>query len=454
MPRILVTLIAALLLGACAPAPTGPSGVAGPLPTATLSPTPVPGMLYVDPGVDLGPISPLVYGSNYGPWLAVSVDMLPAAYESGVTMLRFPAGSWGDNNDVKTYQIDQFMLFLEQLGASAMFNVRLKNGTPEAAAALVHYTNIEKGYGVRYWGIGNEPTLYEGELADGYDVTRFNREWREFALAMQAVDPSIQLVGPEVHQFSFDTAGTTNYSDDTARDSGGRLWMDEFLKANGDLVDVVSFHRYPYPVSSIAGAPTIDELRQNAHEWDRIVSRLRSLIHEHTGRDLPIAVTEFNSAYNKSVGGEATADSHYNAIWLADVLGRLIRNGVFMVNQWILTSKGGYGGWGLVGQAEVYPTYYTYQMYKRFGDRLVYAASDDPDLSIYAARDSEDRLTVLVINLSSEAKDKRIAIEGQADAVADVWLFDPGHNAVPAASVDFSEELSIGPQSMTLFVLR
>ena len=116
------------------------SPVALPLSTATVIPTPIPEILYVDPAQSLGPISPLIYGSNYGPWLLVSVDMLPAAYDSGVTILRFPAGSWGDHNDVKSYQIDQFMTFAQNLGATAIFHVRLLDGTPEQAAEMVRYT--------------------------------------------------------------------------------------------------------------------------------------------------------------------------------------------------------------------------------------------------------------------------------------------------------------------------
>jgi hypothetical protein len=371
-----------------------------------------------------------------------------------VTILRFPAGSWGDNNDVKTYPIDQFMAFLERLEAQAMINVRLKHGTPEAAAELVRYVNVAQGYGVRFWGIGNEPTLYSGELQAGYDVERFNRQWREFALAMRAVDPTIQLVGPEFHQFSHATTGTTNYDESTARDTAGRLWMEEFLKANGDLVDVVSFHRYPFPVSRIAGPPSIDDLRRNAQEWDLIVARLRALIHEHTHRDLPIAVTEFNSAYNISIQGEATADSHYNAIWLADVLGRLIRSGVFMVNQWMLTSKAGYGGWGLVGQSEVYPSYYVYQMYRRFGTELVYSSSDDPDLSIYAARAPDGALTILLVNLSLEEQVRDLLVEGTSAAQAEAWLFDPQHRAQSIGTADLSQPVSAPPQSMLLYVLK
>jgi alpha-L-arabinofuranosidase len=460
MNQIFTMTILALLLSACAPlapisasvAPTiFPTSTS--LPTPTQIPTPIPDTLFVDPSISLGPISPLVYGSNYGPWLVVFFEMLPAAYDSGVTILRFPAGSWGDHNDVKSYQIDQFMDFAKKVGADALFSARLLDGTPEQAADMVRYTNIEKKYGVRYWNIGNEPTLYDGELknrGETYDVKRFNEEWRTFAEAMKKVDPTIKLVGPEINQFSYDpTPGaTTNFGE---RDE---TWMIEFLKANGDLVDVVSFHRYPFPRTRISGAPSIDELRRNAQEWDKIIVHARELIHEYTGRDLPIAITEFNSAYDKSFGGETTPDSHFNAIWMADVLGRMIKNGVFMTNQWYLTAQPGYGGLGLVGQSDVFPSYYTYQMYKEFGQELVYSSSDDPYLSIYAARRPDGSLTLIVINLSSEQKIKPLWIGDQAPIQAEVWLFDPTHRAENIGTIEISDRITVPPQSVSLYIIQ
>ena len=458
-----ITLLV-LILSACAPAaptpspaPVSPTASAVPtstlLPQPTIIPTPVPDTLFVDPSVSLGPISPLVYGSNYGPWLSVSFPMLQAAYDSGVTILRFPAGSWGDHNEVKSYQIDQFMDFADKVGATALFSVRLLDGTPEQAAEMVRYTNIEKKYNVQYWNIGNEPTLYNGEMknrGETYDVNRFNQDWRLFAEAMKEVDPTIKLVGPEINQFSYDTTpgATTNFGE------WDETWMIEFLKANGDLVDVVSFHRYPYPSSRVSGAPSMDELRLNAQEWDKIIIRARELIHEHTERDLPIAVTEFNSAYDKSFGGETTPDSHFNAIWMADVLGSLIKNGVFMANQWALTAKAGYGGLGLIAQDDVFPSYYTYQMYKQFGNELIYSSSDDPDLSIYAARRPDGALTVMVINLSLENKTKALQISGQPQLQAETWLFDPSHQAENIGTFDLSGAIAFPPQSMTLYILQ
>ncbi len=464
MPRatILLTLLSILLTG-CGRTPLAPTETptvaptliptSTGLPTPTIIPTPVPDMLYVDPSVSLGPISPLIYGSNYGPWLTVSFDMLSAAYDSGIKILRFPAGSWGDHNDVKNLQIDQFMDFANKVGATAMFNVRLLDGTPQQAAEIVRYTNIERKYSVRYWGIGNEPTLFNGELknrGETYDTDRFNKEWRTFAEAMKKVDPTIQLVGAEINQFSYDTTPgvTTNFSE------WDEQWFVDFLKANGDLVDIVSFHRYPFPRSNRSGPPIQDELRQNAQEWDKLIIHARELIHQHTGRDLPIAITEFNSAYDKSVGGEATPDSHYNAIWLADVLGRMIKNGVFMANEWALTAKGGAGGLGLIGQYDVYPAYYVYQLYQKFGDELVYSSSDDPDVSIYAARRADGTLTLIVINLSLEEKTKAIRIEDQAEVQAETWLFDPDHKAENVGTREIADSITVPPQSVTLYILQ
>jgi hypothetical protein len=434
-PKILALLL--VLLSACAPAaPT-------PIPEPTVVPTPVPGTLFVDAGTSLGPISPYIFGSNYGPWIAVAPDMLEAAYNSGVTILRFPAGEWGDKNDVKDYQLDQLMEFAGKMGADVMFSVRLKGGTPEQAAGWVRYAK-DKKYPIRYWSIGNEPTLYSGDLKRAYDTEEFNREWRTFAQAMKKADPSILLLGPELHQFTGDPASNP-------KDSQGKDWMTEFLRANGDLVDVVAIHRYPYPRNEKNA--TIADLRENSKEWDTTIAYLRDLIHRETGRDLPIAVTEINSHYSKAVGGEATPDSHYNAIWLADVLGRMIRNRVLIMNHWMLTSKGGYGGWGLVERSDVYPSYHVYQLYREFGSELVYSSSPDPDVTVYAAKRADGALTIVVINLADAARQMPLTLQGAAPGPAETWRLDLERAGENVGVIDLSLPLDLPPQSMSMFVL-
>jgi hypothetical protein len=438
-PRLFALFLLLGVLAACVPAaPT-------PLPTPTVVPTPVPDVLYVDPGRDLGTVSPYVLGSNYGPMHAVPPDMLPLALESGITALRFPGGAWGDVVDIQPFQIDQFMAFCEQMGATPTISVRLLGGTPEAAAALVRYTNREKHYGVVYWSIGNEPTLYESQTGEPYDTVRFNQEWRAIAEAMLAVDPHIQLMGPELHQWGGDLASTP-------KDSAGRDWMTEFLRANGDLVDVVTVHRYPL-YRSAGQMVTIPEMRANTQEWTGLVVYLRRLIWETTGRDLPIAFTEVNSSPTGVMGGEATPDSYYNAIWYADVLGQLITQHVFMVNQWVLSQRS--TGLGLFYGSAVRPTYYTFRMYAHFGSQLIYSASGVADVSIYAARRQDGALTLMVINLGDDSRAVRLQIAGLAPTEAEVWRLDRSHNAeslgVQPLIADGS--LDLPPQSATLYII-
>jgi len=426
-----------ILVVLCAACIAGPAGAPVALPTWTPMPTPVPGGLYVDAAWDLGPISPLVYGSNYGPWLFVTLQMRPQAAAAKISFLRFPGGNWGDQNDLDEWQIDQFMALCKELGSEPSISVRLKGGTPEKAAELVRYVNITKGYHVRYWAIGNEPSLYGKD----YDTVRYNKEWRQWAEAMRAVDPTIKLIGPETHQF------TANLSANP-QDSAGRDWMIEFLKANGGLVDVVGIHRYPFPTSSSGPPPTIADLRASSREWDAIIPALRALIREHAGRDLPVAVTEVNSSWAANSGGEATLDSFYNAIWWGDSLGRMIRQGVNIVAQFALV-----GEFGLMGKYEVYPIYYVYRLYQQFGSELVYASSDSPELSIYAARKPAGALTLLVVNLGDQAVTQTVWLHNFVpDGQAEVVLFDETHavQAMPPVNVSAAFKHDFPRASITL----
>jgi Glycosyl hydrolases family 39 len=404
-----------------------------------------PGSLYVDPGRDLGPISPYVYGSNYGPWTAVPVNMLQAAYDSHITVLRWPGGAWGDVNEIQTSQLDYFMAFCKQMGAIPTISVRLLDGTPAAAAKLVLYANVEMGYGIQYWSIGNEPTLFEALIKLSYDTVRFNREWRAIAQAMKAVDPKIKLMGPELSQWGTDL-------ETSPKDSSGRDWMTEFLKANGDLVDIVSVHRYPL-YSATGHAFTVEDLRKNTQEWTDMAKYLQGLIKTTTGRAIPIAFTEVNSDPTAVFAGIATPDSFYNAIWYADVLGRLIQQHVFMVNQFVLANRT--GGLGLIYNNELRPMYYVFQMYNHFGDKQVYASSGTEGISIYAAKRPDGNLTLMVINLTDFDKRIPLLVKGMSPKSAEVWLFDAKHNAEGLGEQSFPADGSVDlpAQSISLYII-
>jgi alpha-L-arabinofuranosidase len=427
-----IPLLILVLLSACGPAP---------------APTPVPDALFVDPGSSLGPISPYLYGTNYGPMHAVPLEVMPLVEKAGFTALRFPGGAWTDTVDMKPFQIDMLMTFAKQVGAMPTISVRMLGGKPETAAELVRYTNLEKKYGVTYWSIGNEPSIFTQLNQADYDYTieHLNKDWRAIAVAMKAVDPTIKLMGPEIHQWN-DSLETT------PKDSAGRDWMTEFLKANGDLVDVVTVHRYP--LHSPTRPVTVQDLRENTRKWLGEVEYMRSVIRETVGRDLPIAITEVNSDPSSAMLQEVSPDSFYNAIWYADVLGQMMNADVFMVNQWVLSQRT--TGLGLFQGTTVRPTFYVFPLYKNFGSEQVYAASDVADVDIFAAKREDGALTLMVINLSDVEQRVPLRVKGVALRDAEVWLLDATHLSenlgMPPFPVDGT--VLLPAQSATLYVIK
>ena len=429
----LITLLIIISLSACGPAP---------------APTPIADTLFVEPSTSLGPISPYLFGTNYGPMHAVALDVLPLVENGGFTALRFPGGAWTDTADMQNFQIDQLMAFSKQVGAMPTISVRMLDGKPETAAELVKYTNIKKKYGVTYWSIGNEPNIYTQLKQADYDYTvqNLNKDWRAIALAMKAADPTIKLMGPELSQWndSYET---------TPKDSAQRDWMTEFLKANGDLVDVVTVHRYPM-FSPTNGPVTAQQLRENTRKWTKEVEYLHSLIKQTLGHDLPVAITELNSDPSNAQLQEASPDSFYNAIWYADSLGQLMNADVFMVNQWVLSQRT--TGLGLLKGDEVRPTFYVFPLYKNFGSEQVYAASGITDVDIFAAKRTDGTLTLMVINLSDTEQRIPLQVKGIQLKEAEVWLLDATHNAENLGTQAFASDgtLTLPAQSATLYVIK
>ncbi len=437
-----------MLLAACGPAkPTVavPSSTPSPTLAPTVIPTAVPGTLSVDPAIDLGPISPYLYGTNYGPMQAVVAERMPDVELAGFTVLRFPAGAWSDQMDLIPFQIDMFMAFCKQVGATPTITVRLLNGTPEKAAELVRYTNIEKKYGVVYWSIGNEPNLYEAQHQGPYDTVMFNKQWRPIAEAMKAVDPTIKLMGPETSQWNSSLATTP-------KDNAGRDWMTEFLKANGDLVDIVTVHRYPM-YSPTNGPVTVQQLRDDTHTWLAQIDYLNSLVFQLTGKHLPQAWTEVNSDPSSTMFNPASPDSFYNAIWYADVLGQMLQGKVFMVNQWVISQRG--GGLGLLYGPDIRPTFYVFPLYKHFGSKQVFAASGIKDVDIFASTRPDGTLTLMIINLSDTEQRVPLQVAGQGVNEAELWLLDKTHNAedMGVQSLPDDQTLVLPAQSASLYVI-
>ncbi|MCU0515077.1 MAG: hypothetical protein MUE40_21180 [Anaerolineae bacterium] len=286
-----------------------------------------------------------------------------------------------------------------------------------------------------------------GLYPDDYSVADLNAQWRPIAEAMLAVDPNIILIGPDLSQYPGTAA-------ENPRDVNGTDWLEGFLEVNGDMVDIVAVHRYPFPRGN-RSITRVDDLRNNAREWETIIPFLRAAVERSTGGTRPVAVTEINSHWSRVSEGEATPDSFYNAIWYADVLGRLIRQRVEIVTYFEF-----YGAEGrplsLIDRYVVRPTYYTYQLYSRFGTTLVSATAPDDLVTIYAATREDGALTLMIVNLADDAQTRTLALTGfTPGGPAAVFRLDAEHNAASlgTTALDAGSLITLPGQSVTLYIL-
>ncbi|MDZ4721183.1 MAG: hypothetical protein SH847_22200 [Roseiflexaceae bacterium] len=440
MRPISVLLLILALLASCSQ-PAAPNVPPTPRPT----PGPHAG-LFVDASISEGPINPLVYGSNTGPWQTVGLDQIPLSKAGGIRLIRWPGGNWGDENDITALQLDEFMKLARAIGAEPLIHVRLYGGTPEKAAALVRLANIEKKYGVRYWAVGNEPDLFVKKRgAKSYTAADYASDFKRYKAAMKAVDPSIIMLGPEISQYT----GPTSYPVDTT----GVNWMEGFLKEAGADVDIVTVHRYPF------GAPpaTAQTLLADPPTWTTMMDNLRAQVQRVAGRDIPLAVTEANSDWTGRVDDEAGTNSHLNAIWWADVLGRLIRARSTIVAQFCLgaISSQGIGMFGPISYGpRPLPLYQVYPLYQQFGNQLVHSSSDDNSLPIVASQRADGKLAILVINHAATERRAPIVLDGTSVAgPAEVWSFAEDHPVQQHGTIDMSGPIAFEPRSATVLVV-
>lgn len=141
-----------------------------------------------------------------------------------------PDGSWA----IDPLDFDEFIDLCQQMGAEPYVVVPLMPYLRQASAgvekpsrqqvidhavAWVKYANQIKGYGIKYWEIGNETYLEDDITADIYGV-----DARDIAAAMKQMDPTIWIgVGGD-----------------------NRLWFDIVLRRCAAYVDFLSIHAYPF----------------------------------------------------------------------------------------------------------------------------------------------------------------------------------------------------------------
>ena len=166
-------------------------------------------------------------------------------------------------NSINTNQFgtDEFMMWCKAVGTQPLMGLNLGTGTPEQAAALVEYCNVEKGtrwsdlrrthgiaepYNVEHWCLGNE---MDGPWQIGHmTATEYGLKAADAARQMRYVDPSLKLVA----------CGSSGPSMPTYLE-----WDREVLEQCYEYVDALSLHRYIGNTQEETGGDTSKYLAMN-----------------------------------------------------------------------------------------------------------------------------------------------------------------------------------------------
>jgi alpha-L-arabinofuranosidase len=348
--------------------------------------------------------------------------------DMGNKVLRFPGGSLSDEyhwrtntslNNTWTWatSFDAFAGIARQAGSQAFITVNYGSGTAQEAADWVQYSNVTKGYGFKYWEIGNENygNWERDEHARPNDPYTYAQQSKLYIDAMKSIDPTIKIgVVMVTGEDNY-----ANYSDHPATNprtgqvhNGWNPVMLATLKSLGVTPDFVVYHKY----DQAPGQESDQGLLQSSSSWARDVADLRQQLNDYLGASaasVEIVCTENNSVYTNP--GKQTT-SLVNGLFMADSIGQALQTELKGLVWWDLrndqatsnNNSSSLYGWRLYGDYGVaspgndrYPTYFVAKLMKywaRGADSVVRATSDFAGLPGYAVKRPDGSLALLVIN--------------------------------------------------------
>lgn len=409
--RLSLCFAVAASTSACFPdTPTSAGGDAG----EAGAPNPTVVTLARDAGL---PISAFAFGQNYWDWADWAGDGVTGltGTEPLMTALHLNAiRAGGNNNDSNhpifdTSQIDAFVAYCRTVGAEPILQVPLVANnvdagvaTPQTAADMVTYTNVTKGYGVKYWEIGNEPDLYK---AVPYSTAAaYCTQFASYVTAMKAANAaaadggaSMLFLGPEISQPSLS-------------------WLQEFLDQCKDDVDIVTVHRYPFAATATTPSADLTDVTQ----LRSVIVSLAAAVKAHARPNTPWGITESNVSWDyqlthySQASLQASPGTFYAALWTADAMGTALENNLWTFALWNIGERSRTDSvLGFIVGGQPAPVYYAQQMISANFRGSVLSASGAPaGCSVYASYDAAQGSTALVVlNKTSASLQLTLALD-------------------------------------------
>jgi hypothetical protein len=291
----------------------------------------------------------------------------------------------------------------------------------DTAREWVRYANITRGYGIRYWEIGNESwqsTFNGGATADAYA-----RDLVEFSAVMKAVDPSIAI----------------GASGDSAN------WWRTILTGAGSSIDFLAVHNYP-----AYGWPSYSAYADDHRPLTNAVDTASAAIQAYASpadRDrLTVAVTETAAGTWSASWPDLNDLGH--ALLLFEILGEQLRRPAVAFSQVWNTRWSGNDTtqlpvvWDALDRRNnLQASASSLAIWSRFLKEKMVASSATGGLGAYASyTPATGALTVFAINKSTSARPAALSVANRADLRIHGWAFTgSGATDLYPSTIDLGE---------------
>jgi hypothetical protein len=352
-------------------------------------------------------ISPFLFGENL--WHADAPNtgankVWGQMKDAGFKLIRIGGIMYND----KTPPVDQYVHWVDSIrsiGAEPLIQVSSIESAA-MAANLVTELNVKRGYKIRFWAIGNEPTC--GKEANASVIAGIAENIKARASAMKKVDPAIRIfMGDECYwRAEMYDALVGGANDVTGKDADGR-----------NYVDIIAFHSYPFPGTDKNAVYTRQQVLESGIPGIRGMfqscktrTAAANLKQNRTGdAALACALTEFNVTYwNSSDNSPAGVGvrSFLNGQFFAEIFGSAMEMGVFTVAPWSMLEGDAIGGgsdlglFDLKGTVIPRPSYHHIKLMARnMGGEFIPSSDNGALIKAYATRKPEEG-AIIILNES------------------------------------------------------
>ncbi len=369
-----------------------------------------------------------------------------------------PAWTGVEHND---FGIHEFIHFCRLLNTEPLVTVNTGFGDAYSAAAELEYANGStdtpmgalrakngdtKPFDVRYWCIGNEMF---GRWQLGYmSLNHYVRKHNWIVDKMREVDPDIIPIASG-------NAGS---------------WSEGLLRSCSDHIELIAEHFYCQEKSDIIGHAS--QIPDNIKQKVQFHRQLRQQLDSLKGKDIRIAMTEWNYWYGPHLFGElGTRYFHKDALGIARGLHEYFRNSdiIFMANYAQTVNV-----IGCIKASKTAAAFETtglvLKLYRNnFGNLPVEVAGDTELLDVAAAwTDDREALTVAIVNPTEQEQELTMDLRGnQLAGTGQLWLIahsDPKAYNEPGKEpqvvieektvTNVSNKLTVPPLSISLYKLN